>query len=105
MRLIVAAFAFVAMWNLGPVSAQTPNPSPEALALARDLVFILGPVEHFKKTAPGLIGPVKSLYGQNRPAVDQDIDAILPTVIEDAFTRMPDLNASLAAAYARSLSV
>ena len=101
MRLMIAAFALVAMlFAAGPSPAQAPAPSSEAMAAARELVIAMKATEQFKAIFPVLMQGLKPSIVQNRPAVEKDFDAILPIILDTANAGMNDLVDATAAVYA-----
>jgi uncharacterized protein len=85
--------------------AQTPQPSPEARAAAKELIEVMQSAEQFKKLMPLIMQQLKPAIVQNRPEVDRDFDASLPMVLETMNSRIGELSESFAAIYAFNFSV
>ena len=104
--LVVAAFA-AALFAAGPVRAQTPTTSvaPENLAAARELILLLKEEDQFKAKLPALIVNLKPTIVQNRPEVEKQYDAMMPTFQQQAMQRVNELTDALATIYARNFTV
>jgi uncharacterized protein len=104
--LIVAAIA-AALFAAGPVRAQTPTTSvaPENLAAARELIRVTKTEDQFKAKVPSLIASLKPMIVQNRPEVEKQYDAMMPTFQQQAVQRLDELTDALATIYARNFTV
>jgi uncharacterized protein len=104
--LVVAAFA-TALFAAGPVRAQTPTTpvAPENLAAARQLIQVIKEEDKLKANLPTLIMNLKPAIVQNRPEVEKQYDAMMPTFQQQATQRLNELIDALAASYARNFTV
>ena len=100
-RLIIVGS--VLLFSVGVARAQTP--SPEAMAAARELVTTLKLSDQYKALLPVILLGLKPALTQDRPEIERDYEAMLPTVA-DAYT--PYYNAmvdGIATVYANTFSV
>jgi len=89
--------------SVGMARAQTP--SPEAMAAARELVTTLKLSDQYKALLPVILLGLKPTLTQDRPEIERDYEAMLPSVA-DAYT--PFYNAmvdGIATVYANTFSV
>jgi hypothetical protein len=83
--------------------AQTPT--PDAMTAARSLVTTMKLSEQYKALLPAILLTLKPALVQDRPEIERDYDAMMPTIV-DAFT--PYYNAmvdDVAAVYANNFTV
>jgi hypothetical protein len=83
--------------------AQTPT--PDAMTAARSLVTTMKLSEQYKALLPAILLSLKPALVQDRPEIERDYDAMMPTIV-DAFT--PYYNAmvdDVAAVYANNFTV
>ena len=76
--------------SIGAAAAQTP--SADAMTAARELVTTLKLSDQYKALLPAILLGIKPVLTQDRPEIERDYNAMLPT-IEDAYT--PYYNAML----------
>jgi hypothetical protein len=69
--------------SIGAASAQTP--SPDAMTAARSLVTTLKLADQYKALLPAILLTLKPALTQDRPEIERDYDAMMPTIV-DAFT-------------------
>ena len=95
------------MFAAGPVRAQTPATSvaPENLAAARQLIRALKEEDQIKAKLPTLIVSLKPTIVQNRPEVEKQYDAMMPTFQQQAMQRVNALTEAMATIYARNFTV
>jgi hypothetical protein len=87
---------------VGAVRAQSP--SPEAMEAARSLVTTLRLPDQYRALLPGILLGLKRPLTQDRPEVERDFDALVPTVI-DTYARYYNVMVDDAAAlYAKYFS-
>jgi uncharacterized protein len=79
-RLLIIACMFLYWISAAP--AQTP--SPEAMTAARSLVTTMRLADQYKALLPAILLGLKPVLTQDRPEIERDYDAMLPT-IADAF--------------------
>ncbi len=95
--------ASMLLFSICAASAQTP--SPDAMTAARSLVTTMKLSEQYKALLPAILLTLKPALTQDRPEIERDYDAMMPTII-DAFT--PYYNAMLddvATVYANNFTV
>jgi uncharacterized protein len=100
-RLMIIGSMLLFSITLAP--AQTP--SPEAMSAARSLVKTLKLSDQYKALLPVILLGLKPALVQDRPEIERDYEAMMPTVA-DAYT--PFYNAmidSAATVYANNFSV
>jgi uncharacterized protein len=77
-RLLIVASMLVL--SIGTAAAQTP--SPEAMAAARNLVATLKLSDQYKALLPVILLGLKPVLTQDRPELEREFDAVLPTMSE-----------------------
>jgi hypothetical protein len=100
-RTLIIASIF--LFSICAASAQTP--SPDAMTAARSLVTTMKLPDQYKAILPAILLTLKPALTQDRPEIERDYDAMMPTII-DAFT--PYYNAMLddvATVYANNFTV
>lgn len=80
-RLLI--IAGMLLFSICASSAQTP--SPDALTAARSLVTTMKLSDQYKALLPAILLGLKPGLVQDRPEIERDFDAMMPTII-DAFT-------------------
>ena len=90
---------------LVPRMAAAQAPTPELLAAARELVEASRATEQMKAILPALIQALKPAIAQGRPQVEQDYDAIAPTLMEGMSSRLGELTDQVVVIYARNFTV
>ncbi len=98
--LIIASML---LFSICASPAQTPT--PDAMTAARSLVTTMKLPEQYKALLPAILLSLKPALVQDRPEIERDYDAMMPT-IEDAFT--PYYNAmidDIATVYANNFTV
>jgi uncharacterized protein len=107
MRPLVVAAIAAALFAAGPVRAQTPatSPAPENLAAARLLISAMKVPDQLKAKVSALIAALKPKIVQNRPEVEKQYDAMMPTFQQQAMQRVDELTEAVATIYARSFTV
>jgi hypothetical protein len=99
-RLLLIAGMLV--FSICASSAQTP--SPDAMTAARSLVTTMKLSEQYKALLPGILLGLRPALTQDRPELERDFDAMMPT-IADSFA--PYYNAmvdNIATVYARNFT-
>ena len=79
-RLLI--IASVLLFSTCAAPAQTP--SPDAMTAARSLVTTLKLADQYKALLPAILVTLKPVLTQDRPEIERDYDAMLPTIV-DAF--------------------
>jgi uncharacterized protein len=91
------------LFSISLASAQTP--SPEALSAARSLVETLKLSDQYKALLPVILLGLRPALVQDRPEIERDYEAMMPTVT-DAYTPFYDaMIDSAATIYANTFSV
>jgi uncharacterized protein len=70
--------------SLGAARAQ--NTTPESLEAARSLVATLKLTDQYRELLPGILFSLRPTLTQDRPEIERDFDALMPTVLE-AYTK------------------
>ena len=85
-------------------AARAQNPSPETLEAARNLVTTLRLSDQYRALLPGILLGLKPSLTQDRPEIERDFDALVPTVI-DTYAKYYNVMVDNAAAlYAKNFS-
>jgi len=100
-RIVLGAI-LAATLALGPSAAQTP--APDSLAAARELVTTMRMTDQLKAVLPVVMQGMRPAIVQNRPDVEREYDAMLPTMLEIANQRMAGYVDDMAAIYARNFT-
>ena len=66
--------------------AQAQNPSPETIEAAKSLVATLKLTDQYRALLPGILLGLKPVITQDRPEVERDFNAMVPTVL-DTYTK------------------
>jgi uncharacterized protein len=66
-------------------SSQAQTPSPEAITAARSLVTTMKLSDQYRALLPGILLGLRPALTQDRPEIERDFDAMMPTIV-DAFT-------------------
>lgn len=72
--------AAVLLLSISAAAAETPD--ADALAAARNLVTTMKLTSRFEALVPIIIQGLKPALVQNRPEVERDFDAMVPTMLE-----------------------
>ena len=79
-RLLLTAGMLV--FSICAALAQTPT--PEAMTAARSLVTTMRLSDQYKALLPGILLGLRPALTQDRPEIERDFDAMMPTIV-DAF--------------------
>jgi hypothetical protein len=93
------------MFLLSICASSAQAPSPDAMTAARSLVTTMKLSDQYKALLPAILLSLKPALVQDRPEIERDYDAMMPTIV-DAFT--PYYNAmvdDVAAVYANNFTV
>jgi hypothetical protein len=77
--LIIASML---VFSICAAPAQTP--SPDAMTAARSLVTTMKLSDQYKALLPGILLGLRPVLTQDRPEIERDYDAMMPTIV-DAF--------------------
>jgi hypothetical protein len=84
--------------------ARAQNPSSETMEAARNLVITLRLSDQYRALLPGILLGLKPSLAQDRPEIERDFDALVPTVI-DTYAKYYNVMVDNAAAlYAKNFS-
>ena len=75
-RLFIGASIFL----LSIPAARAQGPSPESMAVARNLVVTMKLADPYANLLPGILLGLKPALVQDRPEVDRDFDAMMPEI-------------------------
>ena len=79
-RLLIIASMLV--FSICAAPAQTP--SPDAMTAARSLVTTMKLSDQYRALLPGILLGLRPALTQDRPEIERDFDAMIPTIV-DAF--------------------
>ena len=89
---------------LGPAAAQTKNPSPAALLMAKELIELKGATKMFDPLLAGVIEYHKSFFLQNNPNLGKDLDVVAQKLVVDLAPRRAEMQQQVARIYAEHFS-
>jgi len=75
--LIIASML---VFSICAATAQTP--SPDAMTAARSLVTTMKLSDQYRALLPGILLGLRPALTQDRPEIERDFDATLPTIVE-----------------------
>jgi uncharacterized protein len=105
MRMLIStALIVLALISAGPTSAQSPAPSAETLAAAREVVAATKATDQVKIMLPMIMQAIKPAIVQGRAAIDKEYDKLVPHMIEVASTLTADFEQAFIMIYARHFS-
>jgi uncharacterized protein len=78
-RLLIIASMLV--FSICAAPAQTP-PSPDAMTAARSLVTTMKLPDQYRALLPGILLGLRPALTQDRPEIERDFDAMIPTIVE-----------------------
>ena len=88
-----------------PRMASAEAPSPDALAIARELIATSRAAENVKLILPSIVQLIKPAVVQGRPQVEKDFDAITPQLLESFKARLGELTDQIIVVYATNFTV
>jgi hypothetical protein len=97
--LIIASML---VFSICAAPAQTP--SPDAMTAARSLVTTMKLSDQYRALLPGILLGLRPALTQDRPEIERDFDAMIPTIVEafaPYYNRMVD---NLATVYANNFT-
>ncbi|WP_052833121.1 DUF2059 domain-containing protein [Bradyrhizobium sp. LTSP885] len=100
--LLVVVMALAA--PLARAQTAAPSPSPEALAVAKELVATIHLADQFKALMPTIMKGLKPAIVQGRSDVDRDYDALTPVLLEGFQARYDELSEAVAIIYANNFT-
>ena len=102
-RALAGVVLLITLLNSGMASAQAP--SPEALAIARELIAASRADETMKLLLPSIVKLIKPSIVQGRPQVEKDFDALTPLMLETFKAQLGELTDKAAVLYATNFTV
>ena len=93
-----------ALLLLSTGAARAQSPSPETMEAARKLVVTLRLPDQYRALLPGILLGLKRPLTQDRPEIERDFDALVPTVIDTYATYYNVMVDNAAALYAKTFS-
>jgi hypothetical protein len=92
-------------WAQAPATPATQQQiSPEHLALARAVIDFTGAGSSFDSIVPQILADARSLVIRNQPALQSDLDAVIPELDREFQKRRDDLLNDIARTYAETFS-
>ena len=82
---MVRRLLIVACLLLSAATARAQAPAPDAMEAARSLVTTMELADQYKALLPAILLSLRPALTQDRPEIERDYDAMMPTVA-DAFT-------------------
>jgi hypothetical protein len=98
-------YLLIACLFLFPISgASAQTPSPEAMNAARSLVTTMKLAEQYKALLPAILLGLKPALTQDRPEIERDFDALVPTIMETFTPYYSAMVDGVATVYANNFS-
>lgn len=94
------AWAVIAALIAGASVAFAQQPSPVALATAKEIMKTSGAMTLFNPLIPGVVEQAKNLYLQQNPGLSKDLNEIAAKLRADLMPRMEELTNEMAKLYA-----
>jgi hypothetical protein len=85
--------------------ARAETPSPETIEAARTLVATLKLTDQYKALLPGILFSLRPTLAQDRPEIERDFDAMVPTVLKTYTKYYNAMIDNAATLYANSFTV
>jgi uncharacterized protein len=95
--VIVLTFACVAFVGV----ARSQQPSPAAIATAKELIEIKGALSIFEALVPGVIEQTKNLFLQTNPNLSKDLNEVAAQLRAELAPRRAELTEQVALLYAQ----
>ncbi|MBY0382919.1 MAG: DUF2059 domain-containing protein [Xanthobacteraceae bacterium] len=102
MKTIYAAFvaASIGLATFGPAHAQTANPSPAAMAVAKQIIAVKHIDEIYKGAVPGLVERTKGVLLQSNLNYQKDLNEVAVKVAKELAGREQEIGTEIAKIYA-----
>jgi hypothetical protein len=97
LSVIVLTFACLAFVGV----ARSQQPSPAAIATAKELIEIKGALNIFEALVPGVIEQTKNLFLQTNPALSKDLNEVAAQLRAELAPRRAELTEQVALLYAQ----
>jgi len=86
-------------------AARAENPSPQSIEAARSLVATLKLGDQYTALLPGILFNLRPTLAQDRPEIERDFDAMVPTILDTYGKYDTGMLDSAAALYASNFSI
>src|ERR1700757_2817594 len=103
-RVRLAAVALVLVVASPIANAQQQQPSPAAIATAKELIAVTGATTLFSPLIAGVVEQAKVLFLQQDPSLSKDLDEISAQIRTDLTPRFSELSDEKARFYATNCS-
>lgn len=94
------AVALLSLTLTVPAMAQTAQPTPEHLALARAVIDFTGATRAFDSVAPKLLQDARTMILRTHPALQQDLDSVIAGMEREFGDKENELIEQIAKIYA-----
>jgi uncharacterized protein len=99
-RFLIIACMFLCSISTSPAQ----SPSPEAMSAARSLVTTMKLSDQYKAMLPGILLGLRPALTQDRPEIERDYDAMMPTIVEAFAPYYSAMADGVAAVYANNFT-
>jgi uncharacterized protein len=103
-RVRLAAVALVLVVASPIANAQQQQPSPTAIATAKELIAVTGATTLFSPLIAGVVEQAKVLFLQQDPSLSKDLNEISAQIRTDLTPRFSELSDEVARLYATNFS-
>lgn len=100
-RLLIIASTLL----LSICASRAQTPSPEAMTAARNLVTTMKLSDQYKALLPAILFGLRPALTQDRPEIERDYDAIIPTIVEAFAPYYTAMVNDIATVYANNFTV
>lgn len=104
MKWLFARMAGLLVLLLLTVPVRAQSPGPDAAVAARELIDTIKLADQFKEILPTILQQLKPVIAQNRPAVERDLDAIMPILLDKMTARLAELESTMVSIYASNFT-
>ncbi len=104
LRRLLVVVGTLALW-VSASSAQTPSPSPDAMAAARSLVVTMKQAEQYRALLPEILLTLKPQLTQDRPEIERDYEAMTPVIVDAFAPYVQQMVDQLATVYANNFTI
>ena len=100
-HLLIIASALL----LSICASRAQTPSPDAIAAARSLVTTMKLSDQYKALLPAILFGLRPALTQDRPEIERDYDATIPTIVEAFAPYYTAMVNDIATVYAKNFTV
>jgi uncharacterized protein len=100
-RLLIIASTLL----LSICASKAQTPSPEAMTAARNLVTTMKLSDQYKALLPAILFGLRPALTQDRPEIERDYDATIPTIVEAFAPYYTAMVNDIATVYAKNFTV